>query len=400
MYFPTNGRAKDPEQRPIGMTGQDADIKALADAFDLFTRTTQSMEESYRRLEARLLELDRELESKNRELALTSDYLNSIMESMSDGVIAVDTEGTVTTFNRAAGHVLGFNAGETVGRPFIDVFGRDFAVPPGTHFMELRAKDGRVVHVTERDSPLFDRSRVRIGTVKVFQDQTEIESLRRRLAHQDRLAAIGEMAATVAHEIRNPLGGIRGFAALLARDLDAADPRSRLVEKIIVGAKELERVVSDLLEYARPLQLRLRATPCRELVESALGYIEAGDKDVEIENTVSDSELILADPDKVRQVLLNVFLNAVQSIDGKGTLRVSAETGDGYLTLLVSDSGCGMSPDQIEQIFSPFYTTKEKGTGLGLAIAAKVVDAHGGSIGVESEPGKGSMFRIRFPRAE
>lgn len=377
-----------------------ADIRALAEAFEVFTRTTQSMEESYRRLEARVQALDKELDSKNRELAFTSDYLSSIMESMSDGVIAVDTAGTITTFNRAATHTLSFTAKEVVGRPFSEVFGRDFAAPAGRHAMELRAKDGRLVQITERDSPLFDSAAKRIGAVKVFQDITELELLRDRLRHQDRLAAVGQMAATVAHEIRNPLGGICGFAALLARDLESDDPRARLVEKILAGAKALERVVTDLLEFTRPLQLRLQPTPCRESVASALSYVDTAGKTIAIENAVEEEAVVLADPDMLRQVLLNLLLNAVQSIADAGRVTVASALRDDAVELHVVDSGCGMSAAQLEQVFSPFFTTKEKGTGLGLAIAAKIVDAHGGQIAATSSPGAGSTFTLILPRAE
>ncbi|MCC6794479.1 MAG: PAS domain S-box protein [Candidatus Hydrogenedentes bacterium] len=379
---------------------KDADIRALADAFELFTRTTQTMEESYRRLEARLQELDRELEAKNRELALTSDYLSSIMESMSDGVIAIDPQGVVTTFNRAASHVLGYNAGDAVGRSFMDVFGREFAVSSGRHARELRAKDGRTLQVSECDSPLFDRSLRRIGTVKVFQDQTEIEMLRTRLQHQDRLAAIGQLAATVAHEIRNPLGGIRGFAALLARDIDAADPRARLVEKVLEGSKALERVVTELLEYTRPLQLQLQPVPLREMVESAITFVDIDAKIIAVKNDVDQTACIVADADKLRQVLLNIIINAKQSMAQGGSISAASNVSDGWVELKISDTGCGMDAQQLEQIFSPFFTTKEKGTGLGLAIAAKIVEAHGGRISATSAPGAGSIFTIALPRAE
>lgn len=389
-----------PKAQDFAPFGQDADIRALADAFEMFTRTTQTMEESYRRLEARLQDLDRELESKNRELAITSDYLSSIMESMSDGVIAVDTSGIVTTFNKAATHVLGYGARDAVGRPFIDVFGREFAVPSGRHARELRTKDGRTVQVSECDSPLFDRSLRRIGTVKVFQDQTEIELLRTRLQHQDRLAAIGQMAATVAHEIRNPLGGIRGFAALLARDIDEEDPRTRLVEKILAGSKSLERVVTDLLEFTRPLQLRLQSVPLRELAASSLMYVDFGQRSIAVENEIDPADRVMADPDKLRQVLLNVLINAVQSIEDDGQIRIESSRYDGWIELRIADNGCGMTAQQVEQIFSPFFTTKEKGTGLGLAIAAKIVEAHGGRISAGSTPGSGSTFTIALPRAE
>ncbi|NLT60603.1 MAG: PAS domain S-box protein, partial [Candidatus Hydrogenedentes bacterium] len=188
----------------------DADrMKALESAFAEFTRTTAAMGEWYRSLQARVDELDRELEDKNRQLAFANDYLNYILESMSDGVIAVDTAGCITRFNRAASEVLGYAAGDVVGKPFHEVFGREFAAPPGgRHPMELQTRNGRTVPVSERDAPIADRNNQRIGTVKVFEDLSELETLRQRVRQKDRLAALGEMAATVAHEIRNPLGGL------------------------------------------------------------------------------------------------------------------------------------------------------------------------------------------------
>lgn len=382
------------------MPNQDMDIKALAEAFEAFNRTTQTMEESYRRLETRLQELDRELETRNRELALTSDYLNSIMESMSDGVIAVDTGERITTFNGAASQVLGFQAGDVVGSYFRDVFGREFSATDGRALLELRAQDGHTVQVIERDSPLFGRNGARIGAVKVFQDQTELEALRSKMRQQDRLAAIGEMAATVAHEIRNPLGGIRGFASLLARDLDEEDPRRRLVDKIQIGARELERVVSELLEYTRPLQLQLRTVSCAELVDGTLGYVELGNRPVQIKNGIAKNLQASVDPEKIRQVFLNIILNAVQSIDGTGEVHITAESRDALIAVAFKDTGCGMSPEQLTQVFSPFFTTKEKGTGLGLAVASKIVEAHNGFINVESNPGEGSTFYVHLPCAE
>ncbi|MCP4645570.1 MAG: PAS domain S-box protein [bacterium] len=378
------------------MMNFDTDVKALAEAFEQFTQTTRAMEESYRRLEARMEELDQELAAKNRELAITSDYLNSTLDSMSDGVIAVDTNNVVTTFNRAAGDILGFGPDDIVGYAFEELFGRTFAVPPGRHVMELRTKEGRMTPVTEKDAPLSDRANRRIGTVKVFQDLSEIEALREKVRRQDRLAAIGEMAATVAHEIRNPLGGIHGFAALLARDVEAEDPRARLVDKILVGTKELERVVGELLEYTRPMELRTRATVCADLVDAALGYVETGDE-VMTENAVDVLLQVHVDPDKMRQAFLNILLNAAQSIEGAGRIRIASNIEDASVVVAVSDTGCGMVPEQLDQAFTPFFTTKEKGTGLGLAVAAKIVEGHGGNIEVESEPGKGSTFRVRLP---
>jgi len=377
------------------------DLKALEEAFALFNSTTRKMEESYRRLEERVGGLNAELAAKNRELAVTNDYLSCILESMSDGVIVVDPEGTVTTFNHAARSVLGFSAEEAIGQSFRELFGREFTLRAGPGALELRAKDGTSVPISERDAPIVDRTHEkRLGTVKVFQDLSEIEALREQVRRIDRLAAIGEMAATVAHEIRNPLGGIRGFAALLARDIEDGDPRKRLVEKILVGTASLDKVVNELLEYTRPVELRLKATGCAELLEAALGFLHLDKETVEVVTTLPPDLKVLADPDKMRQVFLNILLNAVQSLEGKGIVHVSAEHNDDYVTVAIADNGCGIPETELGKIFSPFYTTKEKGTGLGLAVAAKIVEGHGGVLEAASTVGDGTTFRITLPRID
>ena len=253
---------------------QDLDIAALAQALDQFTQATATMEEAYRRLEERVHSLDKELAEKNRELALTSDYLSSLLESVSDGFIAVDAQGMVTHFNRAAGVILGFAQDEILGKSFRTLFNRDFHAPGPAGSLHLIAKSGRPIPVSERNSPVSDRNGRRMGYVKTFQDLSEIRALREQMRQVDRLAAVGEMAATVAHEIRNPLGGLRGFASLLARDIPMEDPRRRLVEKILTGAQSLDRVVNELLEFTRPVELTLRPVACSDILDAALGFLE------------------------------------------------------------------------------------------------------------------------------
>ena len=378
----------------------EADMKALTEAFNLFTHTTASLEESYHRLEARVQSLDRELQEKNQELELATEYLNSILDSMSDGVIAVGTDATITTFNHAAADMLGFSRYEVIGRPYAEVFGHELPSAPGRLVTELRSRDGKVVPVNEKCSPISDRAGSRIGTLYVFQDLREIEALRKEVRHKDRLAAIGQMAATVAHEIRNPLGGIRGFAALLERDIDEDDPRHRLVQKILAGTTSLDGVVSELLEYTRPVELTLRPENCRDLVEAAIGYLEVGGGRVDVRNEVDASVCVKADSHKIRQALLNILLNAVQSIDGQGRVTVRSEADEETVTITVVDTGCGIEAEDLDKVFSPFYTTKEKGTGLGLALAAKTIEGHGGSLETTSTPGEGSSFHMRLYRTE
>jgi len=375
-------------------------MKALTDAFNLFTQTTATMEESYQRLEAQIQALDKELEDKNRELALTTDHLNSILDSMSDGVIAVDTEGRITTYNRAAAEALGFEQRDVIGKRHADVFGSQGLPTRTNRVTELHAKDGRLIPVNEKRSAISDRADTRVGTLYVFQDLREIEALREEVRQKDRLAAVGQMAATVAHEIRNPLGGIRGFAELLARDISEDDARSRLVQKILIGTKSLDGVVNELLEYTRPPELNFEETNCRALVDAAIAYLDLEGGEVEVLNEVHPETHVRADAQKMRQVFLNVLLNAVQSINGPGRVTVTCTVDATAATLYFIDTGCGIPPQDVDNVFSPFFTTKEKGTGLGLAVAAKTVESHGGAIDVVSDVDAGSKIRIRLLRPE
>lgn len=382
------------------MTEETADIEALTQALIAFTKTTQTMEEAYRRLEMRLDELDQELAGKNRELALTSDYLTNLLESMSDGVVAIDTNGVITRFNRAASAILGYEAEEVVGQRFRETFDREFPAPRIYGAMELRSRSGRLVPVSERDSAIADRTGRVLGSVKIFQDLSELIALREQVRQIDRLAAIGEMAATVAHEIRNPLGGIRGFAAFLAQDIPPEDPRRRLVDKINEGARNLDKVVGELLEYTRPVELSLRPTPVASIIEAALSYLDY-DRDRISVISEADPELnVRADPDKMRQVFLNILLNAVQSIRERGDVRIMTVADTNSVTVVFRDTGCGMTEQQCKQICSPFFTTKEKGTGLGMAVSAKIVDGHGGELWAESGIGQGTTINVRLARTE
>jgi len=383
----------DSANEPVNRT----ELDSLKAAFEQFTQSSSIMEESYNRLQERVDHLDRELAEKNVALEVAMEYLHSILDSMSDGVIAVNSEGEITTFNRAASRILKFETESMKGQSFETVFGQPLRPDNARQSRELVTKDETQVPVTEKSSLLSNASGEGIGVVMVFQDQRELESLREQIRQKDRLAAIGEMAATVAHEIRNPLGGIRGFAALLERDLDEDDPKYRLIQKILTGVKSLERVVNELLEYTRPIDLIRKQVALYEIIDSALGYIDVGEKDIEIHSAVDTETNISVDIHLIRQALINVLVNAVQSIDDSGTVTLRTVTVDETIQLNVVDTGCGMDATVQQQIFSPFFTTKEKGTGLGLAAVHKTMEAHGGSIEVSSEVGAGSTFTLKFP---
>jgi len=239
--------------------------------------------------------------------------------------------------------------------------------------------------------------------VEVFNDLTEVKRLEAELQRVHTLAALGEMAATMAHEIRNPLGGIAGFAALLERDLDVQDPRRRLVHKITEGVGRLNRIVSSLLTYTRPLRLNIHPVDFVSLVEEATAFLEIDlgrtRDDIAINRHYPDTSPICSiDPEQFQQVILNLLQNATQAMPDGGEvdieIRAAAEPGAGQTTLCIRDQGIGMTEEVQDKLFTPFFTTKEDGTGLGLVTSKKIVEAHGGHIRVESQPGSGTSFFI------
>ncbi len=318
--------------------------------------------------------------------------------------------------------MLGWEPGEAIGQNAEDVLGD----PAGRLGATLRSSDpvrgaeetltdrhGRAVPVSFSTAPLTDAEGDTTGAVVTFDDISRLQELSQQASRVSTLTALGEMAATVAHEIRNPLGGIGGFAGLLERDLDVEDPRRRLVKKIVEGVESLNRMVTNLLNYTRPLQLNMRPVDFLEVVEDCLGFfeIDAGNRLDHVElrrDFPAESLPCRTDPEQIQQIVLNLLHNAVQAMPSVGQIRVgvaepSSEANASGLSgpciaLTVTDSGVGMTEEVKEKLFMPFFTTKEDGNGLGLATAKKVIEAHGGEILVESAPREGSAFTLYIPK--
>lgn len=261
------------------------------------------------------------------------------------------------------------------------------------------------------------------------QSQTERVRLEDQVSRMNTLAALGQMAATVAHEIRNPLGGIAGFAGLLERDLTVDDPRRKWVKKIIEGVSSLNSIVTGLLHYTRPVRLNVHRVDIVNLIEESASFVEI-DLARRDGQTISIARVYevpgaacLVDPEQMQQVFLNLLQNAAQAMPEGGTITVSVRTepetrgrgdtgnpplspspplpvgeeGRGWVEVEVADTGEGMSEEVQRQLFTPFFTTKENGTGLGLATARKIIEAHRGTIRVTSETGRGSAFAVALP---
>lgn len=240
-----------------------------------------------------------------------------------------------------------------------------------------------------------------LGYLFLFRDLREIRALQEQLQRSERLSALGHLAAGVAHEIRNPLSSIKGFATYLAGKVQGADQEA--ARTMVQETDRLNRVVSELLEFARPARMALQPTALNAVVERALRLVQS-DADARQIQVVFVPEkalpLLALDAERLTQALLNLFLNAVQAMDTHGVLRVETlfDGADKKRVLVrIADTGCGISHSQLAGIFNPYFTTKLSGTGLGLAIVHRIIEAHGADIGVQSEAGQGTLFTLAFP---
>jgi PAS domain S-box-containing protein len=382
----------------------------FSSVMDWFSSTVGRLESAYQELGNQFQTVNRELDDTNRRLEYQQRQLNALLESMSPGVVMVDQELRITVFNRSAERLLGIQERDCLGRQLSDVF------PPGSgvglSLLDALNQDAlggqteRTLHLSGANVPVavtgnkvIDSEGNFLGAMESFTDLSELKRLQAEMQQDRVLRALGEMAATVAHEIRNPLGGIGGYAGLLARGFPPEDPKRKLLDKIIQGVSSLNKIVSNLLVYTRRTTLQKTQVDVVEWFDSVLSHAE-----IEIEKEARQIEivrefpaepvLVEMDPERFQQVALNLLFNAIQAIEGEGQIYCSIRSELKNVILEIRDSGKGISATEIAQIFTPFFTTKEQGTGLGLAIVRKIVELHEGEITVESEVGKGTCFRI------
>lgn len=229
----------------------------------------------------------------------------------------------------------------------------------------------------------------------------ELASKNRELARRERLAALGQLAAGLAHEIRNPLGAIALYASMLQKDLEGRDPELTLAKKIASGVRSLDQLVNEILEFAHEDHLERQTARLGDVLEPVLENIQAwiGAHDIRVNVSAESRETILyCDTARTQRVLMNIMLNAVQAVGERGEIGLAATTdAQGRVALTIWDTGPGIPDDRIERIFDPFYTTRASGTGLGLAIVHRIVEAHGGTIRVRNGPTGGLHFTMEFP---
>jgi two-component system sensor histidine kinase HydH len=228
----------------------------------------------------------------------------------------------------------------------------------------------------------------------------KVAALQAEVARQERLAAMGTLAAGVAHEIRNPLSSIKGFATYFRTKFEPGSKDHELAEVMIGEADRLNRVVSELLDLTRPSELRLADTVPAELLTHALRLVEddCRSRGIAVQKRFGDVGPVALDADRMLQAVLNLLLNAIQAMPDGGTLTVSAQAQRDRLELRVADTGPGIPREDLDRVFDPYFTTRNQGTGLGLATVRTVVEAHGGRVRIASEPGRGTEVTLDLPK--
>jgi PAS domain S-box-containing protein len=360
------------------------------------------------------------LEQSSEIPLVVNSELYSIIESIPTGVVALDVEGKIVTFNQAAEQITGFKADHVRGKSFDGVFNPDYFHNSDLTFKNLAQtektteiktqfnREGKnSVHLSLAVSPVASTQEGKIGTVLSLRDITRLNKLEEQANRTGRLAAMGEMAVRIAHEIRNPLGSIELFSTMLKEDLQDFEELKELAEHISSGVKSINNIVSNLLLFIRPDQ-----QPDRQMLDihDALkdslffaGHLLDAQNIIEVETELVDHPLpIRGDLELLKQVFLNLILNAIQAMSKGGKLKISTrkitrQDSTQWAEIRLSDSGCGIPTADLSKIFDPFYTTRNKGTGLGLTIVHNITKMHGGGIDITSCEGDGTECIVTLP---
>jgi PAS domain S-box-containing protein len=396
----------------------------LLEAFQMFTQASSSLETAFQQLQARTRRLSDELAAKNRELKKSlrekeeaQNFLARILESLPCGVLVVDEAGKVSHCNPVATQILGQ---PRAARAKAKKSGRrDSAVQKylaafadredGSGEVEIPfVLGGKMKVLATASTPLRTASGAKAGNLHIIRDITEIKAMETRNKRGERLAAMGEMAVELAHEIRNPLGSIELFASLLEKELPRQSDPGRWAENIRIGSRSLNNIVSNMLHFANPLAPQFQEVNLHDLIREILSFAEPilKQREVWIETRLEAREnMVSGDRELLKQMILNLVLNSLRAMPTKGSITIGTRDvhtlpGEAIcegIELLVRDTGLGIPPENLGRIFDPFFTTNKNGTGLGLSVVHQIIEQHSGFIHVESEVNAGTAFTIVLP---
>jgi two-component system sensor histidine kinase PilS (NtrC family) len=362
---------------------------------------------------------DAQLQHASNQLADLQAFSQYVIDSLSSGLATSDGHGRVLTFNRAAETITGVRARSAVGRPLAEVLQlpADVLTPFGSH--DERPPLPRVEYTFHRpdarqielglSTAILQTPRAETGFVFTFRDVTEIRKEEREARIQQRLAAVGEMAAGIAHEIRNPLASMSGSIQILRQELPLTEEQSQLMDIVIRESERLNETIRSFLAYARPQRQAASRIDVRQMITDAATLLQ---NSAELHEThriaVSTPEVpvwCMADEAQIRQIVWNLATNALRAMPGGGVLRLSASeerAGDasGSVVIAVQDDGVGIAPEDLDDILQPFRGGFARGTGLGLSIVHRIVSDYGGELQVTSQKGQGTTVTVKLPMAE
>jgi len=339
----------------------------------------------------------------------TRAFASEMIANLPEGIIATESSYTITFINDIAVAMLGLERESIIGKPAAEVLPsnlNELILSPTAEQkivdreLQLDNSTGQVLTVSASATDIVTDEGNFVGLMLILRDLTQVRRLQETVRKQEKLAAIGNLAAGVAHEVRNPLSSIKGYATYFGSLFEAGSEKREAAMVMTAEVDRLNRVISELLEIARPSDINSRDTDLAFLINSSLRLVR---QDAEAANvwieTVLDPNIgtLSVDPDRITQALINLYLNGIQAMPDGGTLTITAEAGEKTISISVADTGSGIPESALANIFDPYYTTKNTGTGLGLAVVQKVVEAHGGTIQVRSEENKGAIFTMYLP---
>jgi two-component system sensor histidine kinase PilS (NtrC family) len=366
------------------------------------------------RLAQNIFRAEQELQEKQDDLADLQIVHRDVIQSIPSGLITCDLDSVVTSANLAAQEILGKTVLELVGWPvtelglFSEEQWHELSVQAGTYPRArpeaTYRREGSVRYIGFSVTPLTNAEEVRTGYILIFQDLSEWRKLQEELRMKDRLAAVGELASGIAHEVGNPLAAISGSVQMLSQSTDEDSPSNRLLEIILKESQRLDRTIKGFLQFARPKERSSVRFDIARLLEEHIQLLRNSAEvspNHSLELSVSAEPVsLIADPDQISQIFWNLSRNALRAMPDGGTLRVEGELQDSIYRIRFIDNGCGMSEAERERMFHPFRSFFDGGSGIGMAIVYRIVQEHGGRLHVESRVDHGTTITVELPSVQ
>ena len=427
-----------PPKSPLPQAGPDFSAEALAQGFESFSEAAQQLQVYYQQFEEKVATLNEQVARKNQELEQNlrekdhvQNYLSNILEGSAVGILVTDLDGRITSANRMASQLIGMPVEDLLQTPFREVLPLEVTSWNDGEGVQRQVREHELNHFREGTASLTLNLSITsmngandetLGWIVNLQDITELKHLEAEAERKNRLTGMGEMAANVAHQIRNPLGSIELFTSLLQQEMPSERAQT-LLQHLSAAAQSMNQTVSNFLEYTQPQPLLLTGVAdLQEVLQESLRFLR---QLVEYNNIRVHTDLhaqvlmVQGSEERLRQVFRNLLLNAVQAMVESGDLHLSscertitdAETLAAFgqearnrtalpvVEVVITDTGSGMAPEVLEQAFEPFFSTQELGAGLGLAIVRNILEAHGAVIAIDSTPDSGTRVTVRIPQS-